>query len=892
MNFGREIATLLSRLRLRHKLEADLERELRSHLDLEADDRREAGASDDEARYAALRAFGNAALVKEEVREMWGWTSVERLGQDFRYGLRQVRRAPWVAVVAVLTLALGIGATTIIFSVMDNALLHPFPYRDADGISVFRIHDLDESADSGRLGFSIPEFLAYREQNHVFADMTGTGGEQVLYTRSGQTQELSGAYVTTDTFQFLGVPPVLGRWITPADGDRVATPVFLMNYRMWQEEFHGDKSIVGKTFSLNGTARVLVGVMPPRFQYFGADVWMPLSLSPNGAAVTGASDPATRDMYLVPEERLKPGVSLAAAAADLNVVAHRLAKLYPKDYPNHFSVITAGLASDVVGDFKSMLYILLAAVGMLLLIACSNVANLLLAKSTSRAKEMLIRASIGAGRGRLVRQLLVESSVLAGMGGLAGYLFAYWGLKGVMVTMPINTLPSESVITLNSAVLAFTVAVTIVTTLLCGLAPALHAIRGDLQVRLQDSGRGVNTSFRQGGLRSGLVVAEVALSIVLLGGAGLMMRSFFAVERADIGFRPQHLLVERLAFPEGRYQTPQQNKTFFEQVLPRIGALPGVVAVAEAGTLPPLGGPESEVDVPGKTHTERWNSMVDLCSAGWFRTVGVPLMRGGLLSEADVDSARQVAVVNQTLARDFFGTDDPIGQRIKIDALDHVPDAPHDASFEIVGVVGDAKNQGLERPVMPEAFLPYTITTIGQRAILVRTAADPLAMAKSVGAAVSAVDSTVALRHPRSIEGLLKDYAYAQPRFGLVVLGAFAAVGLLLVIVGVFSVMAYSVSLQTHEIGIRMALGAERGGVLKMVLARGLRLIVVGIVVGEVANLAFSRLLASQIWGVSARDPITLVAIALVISVAGALACIIPARRASRVDPMVALRYE
>ena len=892
MNFWQSLWRGIGSLRRRSGREDDLERELRSHLDLEAEEQHDAGMSRDEALYAARRAFGNAGLVKEEVREMWGWTSLERLGQDLRYGMRQVRRAPWFAVVAAFTLALGIGATTVIFSVTDNALLHPFPYKDADGISIFRIHDLGEAGDSGRLGLSIPEFLDYRQQNHVFAGMTGTGGSQVIYTREGQTQVLSGAYVTTNTFQFLGVPTVLGRWITPADGDPGATPVFLMNYRMWQEEFHGNKSIVGSTFTLNGSARVLVGVMPPRFQYFGADVWMPLSLTRGGSAIAGSTDAATMNMYLVPEERLKPGVSLEAAAADLNVLAHHLAKVYPKDYPRHFNVKTVGLASDVVGDFKAMIYILLAAVGTLLLIACSNVANLLLARASSREKEMAIRASIGAGRGRLIRQLLVESSVLAIMGGLAGYLFACWGLKAVAAAMPENTLPSESVITLNSAVLVFTVVVTMVTTLLCGLAPALHAVRGELQLRLQDAARGANTGFRHGGLRSGLVVAEVALSIVLLGGAGLMMRSFFALEHVDLGFSPQHLFVERLVFPEGRYKTVQQNKIFFQQLLPHVATLPGVVAVAEADSLPPFDGPQSEVTVPGKTHSESWNAMVELCSEGWFRTVGVPLVRGRLLSETDIDSARQVAVVNETLAHDFFGTQDAIGQRIKFNALDEVPDAPHDAYFEIIGVVGDAKNQGLQRPVLPEAFAPYTISNIGQRAILVRTAGEPLAMAKSVGREVAAVDPDVALRRPRSVEGLLKDYAYAQPKFGFVVLGAFAGIGLMLVIVGVFSVMAYSVSLQTHEIGLRMALGAQQSGVLKMVLGRGLRLIALGIALGEVANLGLTRLLATQIWGVSARDPLTLGAIAAIIASAGVLACVIPARRASRVDPMVALRYE
>jgi putative ABC transport system permease protein len=879
----------------RRDREDDLERELRSHLALEAEEQREAGLPAEEADYAARRALGNTALLKEEVREMWGWMSPERVGQDLRYGLRQLRRAPSFAVVAVLTLALGIGAVAVIFSVVDNALLHPFPYRDADGISVFHIHDLDQAGNSGRLVLSASEFLDYQQQNHVFSDMSGTTTADVLYTGAEGTKELSGAYVTPNTFQFLGVPPVVGRWITLDDGKPDAPAVFLMNYRMWQEQFHGDRSIIGRAFTLNGVSRQLIGIMPPRFQYFGADIYIPIILSHTGVYSPGWVSPPGRPVYLISEQRRKPGLSLEAVAADLNVIAQHLARQYPSDYPKHFNIQTVGLASDVVGNFKTMLYILLVAVGMLLLIACSNVANLLLARATSRQKEIAIRASIGAGRGRLVRQLLVESAILASMGGIAGLLFAYWGLKAIMAAMPQNVLPSESVVTMNWAVLAFTIAVTVVTTLLCGLAPALHAVRRDLQAQLQDAARGANGGYRHGGLRSGLVVAEVALSIVLLAGAGLMMRSFFAVENVDLGFDPHHVLAQRLVFPAARADAADQ-KIFFQQLLPRIAALPGVVAAAEAVTLPPFFGPGTEVTIPNRTHSERWLSMYELCSEGWFRTVGVPLERGRLISETDVDSARMVAVINETFARKYLGTGDPLGQKVKFNDLDLTAAGATAVSnggyFEIVGVVGDSKNVGVQDPVAPEAFLPYTVTGVGRRSLLVRTTGDPLAMARTVNRMVWSLDPGIALQQTRSIDTFMRDFAFAQPRFSLIVLGAFAGIGLILVITGVFSVMAYSVSLQTHEIGIRMALGAQRGGVVRMVLVRGLRLIALGILLGEVANLAITRLLASEIWGVSARDPLTLAAIAAVIASAGALACMIPARRASRVDPMVALRCE
>ena len=888
----RRIRNWTSPLTQREEREADLERELRSHLDLEAEEQRDGGLPPVEARYAAHRAFGSTDSVKEEIRDMWGWTSIERLRQDVRYGIRQLRRARGITAVAVFTLALGIGATTVIFSMIDNALLHPFPYKDADSISIFRIHDLDESGGFGRLWLTVPEFIDYREQNHVFADMTGTAGGDVLYTRGEGTQRLTGIFVTTNAFQFLGVPPLLGRWITPEDGKPGAPPVFMMNYRLWQEQFRGDRDILGSTFTLNGISRTLVGIMPPRFQYFGGDVYMPLSLSRNGVVGPDVATMGGAQTYLIAEERRKPGVTLAAVAADLNVISQRLSKIYPNDYPKHFNVKTDTLASDVVGNFKEMFFILLAAVGMLLLIACSNVANLLLARATSREKEFAIRASIGASRGRLIRQLLVESLVLAAAGGVFGYLFAYGGLKALMAVMPPDTLPSESVIELNSAVLVFTVGVTLITTLLCGLVPALHAVRGELHPRLKDSGRGVNSGSRHGGFRAALVVVEVALAIVLLAGAGLMMRSFFAIQQVNIGFNPQRILSARLVFTKGHYQTAVQNKIFFQQVLPRISAVPGVVDAAEAGTLPPFGGPVSEVTVPGKSHSERWNAMVEACSESWFRTVGVPLVRGRLLSEFDVDSPRQVAVVNQTLARRYFGQEDPTGQKIKFNAFDQTPDTPHDAYFEIIGVVADFKNDDLQHPTLPEAFIPYTFANYGRRGILVKTAGDPASVLKSVSRAVWSVDPDVALTQARPLQAFLKDYAYAQPKFGLVVLSVFAAIGLVLVIVGVFSVMAYSVSLQTHEIGIRMALGAQAGNVLGMVLAHGMRLIATGIILGEVASLVLTRFVASQIWGVSARDPLTLGTIAAVIGTAGFAACVLPARRAVRVDPLVALRDE
>ena len=815
---------------------------------------------------------------------------IDNFFRDLRYSFRSLRRDRRLALLAIFALALGIGATTIVFSVIYNGLLHPFPYKGGDRLVNFMIHDVKESRTGGRSGYSMTEMLDYRQQNHVLEDVMGCNNLDVLYSNGEGTQHFDGVVLTPNTFTFLDVQPLLGRMITAEDAKPGAAPVFAMNYRIWKTQFNADPKIVGTTMILNGELRTLVAVMPRRFGLCGGEVWVPTSWkrgAPTNTELIGDED------FFWTIARLKPGVSEQAAAADLDVVAHGIAKAYPKRYPEKFAVQLATLASNVVGDFKGMLYALIGAVTMLLLIACSNVANLLLSRATSREKEIAVRASIGATRGQLIWQLLVESFILALAGGSAGCFFAYGGLKWIVASIPLHQwIPDEAAIGLNLTVLAFTLVVAMLTTILCGLAPALHAARKDLQARLKDTGHGVHGGFRHGEFRTGLVIAEVGLSIVLLVGAGLMMRSVFALTHVDLGFNPKNILVVRIPLPKGRYDTAVQKKLFFEEVLRRVRGVPGVVNATETISLPPYGGPRSEVVIPGKTHAEAWNAMFQACSETYFPTMDRHLLRGTLLSANDIETARPVAVINQTLARDFFGKEDPIGQKINFKILDEIPETPHGAYFEIIGIVTDAKNRGLRDPVMPEAFLPYTISGFGDRGILVRTAVDPDSVLNSVRKEIWGVDRNVALADTGSLESYLEKFSYAQPRFGVASLGAFAGIGLMLVVIGVFSVMAYTVSLQTHEIGIRMALGAQQGNVLHMVLRKGMRLIAAGIVIGLVASFALTRLLASQIWGVSAMDPLTFSAVVAVVIAVGLVACLLPARRATRVDPLVALRYE
>ncbi|HKQ86757.1 MAG TPA: ABC transporter permease [Candidatus Acidoferrales bacterium] len=818
---------------------------------------------------------------------MRGANWIDQFRQDFRYSMRTLFKDRRFALLAIFALALGIGASTVVFSVIYDGLLNPFPYRDANGISIFQIHDVSRRGNGGRGVFSFNEFLDYREQNHVFSDMVGTSNINVLYESAAGAQEFGGAFVTTNTFPFLGVKPLLGRWLGDDDGKPGAPPVFVMSYRCWQEQFGGDPKLVGTLFTLNGVSRTLVGIMPDRFRYFGVSVYFPLGL------YRGAADSVNeygRPRYLVAEERRKPGVTLQTVAADIDVIARRLAAVYPKDYPKRFTIWTDSLASDVVGDSKQMLYVLLAAVGALLLIACSNVANLLLARATVREKEIALRASLGASQGRLVRQLLVESFVLAAAGGALGCLMAYGGIQLVAATIP-PILPGEAALELNRAVLLFAFGITVLTIIVCGLAPAIHAMRGSLSVHLSSSGKGASGGFRHGKLRAALVIVEVALSIVLLAGAGLMMRTLYALTNVSLGFDPSNVLAASVTLPPATYTTVAQKKAFFQQALARIAALPGVVSAAETISLPPYNAGHSEVTVPGTTHTEAWDTLFDVCSEEYFKTLHIPLLRGRLLSEDDVDSARFVAVVNQTFARNYLG-DDPIGRKFKFNVFDTIAQTPHNAYFEVVGIVSDVKNQGLQDAPMPQAYIPYTITAYANRAILVKTAVAPLSLLKSLREQIWAVDRNVAIGSAGTLDSYLDRFSYAEPRFSLVSIGAFASIGLLLAAIGVFSVMAYAVSLQTHDIGVRMALGAQPSDILRMVLGKGLVLVAAGSVTGVATGLAVARLLSSQLWGVSANDPLTFFIVVLVVVAVGAAASLMPARRATRVDPLIALREE
>jgi len=809
------------------------------------------------------------------------------LWQDFRYAGRNLRKSPSFAIVAMVTLALGIGASTAIFSVIENALMEPFPYPDAKHFVSVQIHDTEQEQPGGRGGYSGPEYLDYVAQNHVFDRVIANDQTDVLYTYGEGTDRFSGSMVTPGTFEFLGMPALVGRVMQPADYEPGAPPVFVLRYKTWVNRFNADPSILNKSFVFNGTARTLIGIMPPRFGWGDADVWIPEK--PSIADTTPALG-FNRYWFLM--GHLKPGVTEREAQADLEVIAQHLSTVYPKDYPKHFTVEVQSLADLVVGRFRTTLFIVLAAVGLLLLIGCGNVANLLLARATTREKEFAIRAALGAGRWRLVRQLLVESLLLACGGAAFGALLAWGGLKSLVALIPQEIIPAEATIRLNVPVLLFTLGVSVATALIFGLIPALQTARRDLNDPLRDSGKGVSGGFRHGRLRDAVVVLEVALSLTLLVGAGLLMRSFVALHEVHLGLQPDHVLVARLPLPKDRYKTADQVTSFFRPLLLRLKAMPGIVDATETSALPPYGGIGSDIEIPGKTHSEKWSAPFQLCSEGYFSVLKIQFLEGRPFTEAEVNGAKRLAVINETFVHKYLGKDNPIRQRVRLVRLETASDPVHDASFEIIGVVADVKNQGLQDPVTPEIWVPYTVTGTFERGILVRTAKEPLSMLNAVRQEIWATDRSVALTLTGTLEGYISQFSYAGPRFGFFLLGIFATIGLILVTIGVYSVLAYTAARRTHEIGIRMALGAESGDVLRLVINMGLRLVILGVAIGLATSLGVARVIATQLWGVSPYDPATLIVVPILLLITGLVACWVPARRAARVDPLVALRYE
>lgn len=887
----------------------DLDQEIHEHIELATQENIDRGMTPAEARYAARRKFGNVTRVKEDVRGIWRPVWLEQFGQDIRLALRQIRKSPAFATVAILTLAVGISATTSVFSVVYNLMFNAFAAKDAGRLIVPVIEDPERPDVKESLGLLPADLDALRKQNQAFENIVGyvTAGGIALANDGPETYQFFDTRVTPDAFEFYGVPALLGRGILSYDGDPQATPVFVMSYKAWNATFLGDPGVIGRNIIVDGELRTLVGVMPPRFQAFGsqADIWIPINR---------ANDAARRleDFPALLLGRLKPGMTLQAAAADLDVIVHRLAKARPNDFPKRFTVraqtaadnllASAGPPSSFHSDLKHLLYYLLAGVAMLLLIACSNVANLLLSRATAREKEVAMRAALGASRGRLLRQLLAESSVLAMAACLVGCALAWFGAKFVSSILPPRVgyvyggsrIQSETGFGLNAPILFFAVGLALLTTIICGLAPALRLTYADLQPRLAGFEKGGGS--RQGGLRATLVVAEVALSVILLTGAGLMMRSFYLLTHVDIGFNPQNVLLTVFLPPPSHGRVPPaqrfaspQGQALLQAVVARMKTLPGVTQVAVEDTLPGYG-PTSgyQITAPGSVRSEEvgvWAADENLIS-----TLELRLRRGRWLSESEVHTSQYVGVITQRLARELFGDADPLGRQLQMKGFKDPFTPPRDVEFHVVGVVADVKTRGPEQPSIPIIFVPYTVR--GGFSLLLKTAVDPVSLRHSVQQAVWAVDRDEIIGLCSPVEDFFQQLTYSTPEFALSIAAPLASISLLLVVVGVFSVMAYTVSMRTQEIGVRMALGAQQREILRMVLRNGFLLMAAGICIGLFASFGLTRFLASQLWGVTPTDPWTYGIVVLLTMAAGLAACYLPARKATELDPLVALRHE
>jgi len=803
--------------------------------------------------------------------------------RDVAYGLRTLTKTPGFTIVAIVTLALGIGAATVIYSVLRNVVLDPFPYSRSERMVNVVLKDASGRFFRGPY-FPAGEFLDYQEHTQVFEDVVGTSLEPMQWVHDAGAERLMIAWMTPNGFTFLGVPPMLGRVFGDADAAPNAPPVAVMNHRAWVRVFAADPAVVGRTLMLNGQPRIVIGVMPPRFEWNIADLWLP-------AAMSRSDDPQSARGTRAFQAHLRPGVSIEAAEAQLDVVAARRAAEHPNDYPPHYRMGVITVINWVVREFRGVLYTLFGAVSLLLVIACCNVANMLLARGMTREREISIRAALGASRGRIVRQLLVESALLAFAGLVAGCLLAYAGIAALAGYMPRQGVPWETQIRLDRPILVFALIAASVATLSFGLFPALQSARRDLVAGTNIGGRGT-AGRRQKRLRGGLVVAQVALSIVLLLGAGVLTRTFVKLANVDLGFNPGNLLVTGVAFPPRQNASPADQLRFYRQAVERIGSTPGVRAVAIANYPAPFAAMSSMLQIPGLAVPPESSVLVTFCSERLLDTVGVPLVRGRQLSAVDVEQSHHVAIVNETLVKRYFGSGEPLARTVRLARLATLPVPVIDPTFEIVGVARDISNQGPRDVPAPQVFVPFTLRGPTGLGFVARTSSDPMRLIDAVRQEIQAVDRQVALVNPEPLESLLQRAFYARPRFSLLVLGIFACTGIVLVGFGVYGVLAYTVSQQSREIAIRIALGGARADVIRMVLRMGLTLIGIGLVVGLAISAATNRLLVSQLWNTSPHDPLTLTLTVVVVCAVGLLACWIPARRAIRIEPIVALRHE
>jgi putative ABC transport system permease protein len=881
------LTDLIHRLRSlarRKQVESELDDELRFHVDHQAEKHQAAGATNNEALRRARLELGGMDRAKEESRDARGTRPLEDLVLDIRYGLRMLRKSPGFTAVAVLTLALGIGANTAIFSVVDAVMLRVVPYPQPDRIAAV----IEYAKQFGTISLDWPDFTDWQSQNQVFDAMAAYQFDGTNLTGSGEPLRLSVMRVSASFFTITGYQPPIGRDIADSD-DRVgAVPTVMLTNAFWRTHFGSDPSIVGKSLTLGGQSYAVIGVLPADFWVREpADIVVPIALS--------ASDPDWQDRGEHPGirvmARLKPDVTLAQAAANMMAVAWHLESQYRKTNSGETAIVRR-FRDVVVGDnLHSTLFVLLAAVGFVLLIACANVGNLLLARSSFRQREMAVRAALGASRKRLIAQAITESMLLSFAGGIVGLLFGMAGIQPVLRLAPqdINGIQN---IHLSLTVFALVAAISILAGVLFGVIPAWQISRPDVLEVVRQSSRTASASRSSARVRSSVLIAEVAVALVLSAGAGLMVRSIIRVESAPVGFQPENLLTLNVSLPLPRYAKSETEFRYFTDALARINAVPSVLTSSIVRCLPMAGDcwdstyVLSDRPIPDQADLLQFDTNV--VTPDYFRTLGIPLVRGRTFSDRDDAQSPPVVVVNETLARRMWPHGVPQGVRIKQGR----PQDPYPYR-EIVGVVGDVKRGGLDADQGAEVFMPFAQKPGPNYAFTVRTAVPPMSIAQSVEAAIHSVDSDQPITDVQPIEQYMTD-SVARRKFSTLLLTIFGGLALVLSAIGIYGVMAYTLSLRTRELGIRTALGAQRADLLRLVIGEGLRLALAGVVIGLAAALALTHLLGkfSLLFNVSATDPLTFAVAVVVLLLVALAACYLPAYRASRTDPLVALRIE
>ena len=798
--------------------------------------------------------------------------------QDLRYAFRQLIKSPGFAAVTILTLALGIGACTAIFSVVSAVLLRPLDYPDPARLVVIRETQLP---DFPEFSVSPPNYLDWEKQTKSYEHLAAYTGARINLTGDGEPQQLVGVKATAHYFDVYGIKPALGRMFLPEEDAPGKNHVVVLSYGFWHRVFGGAADVVGRPIQLNGEPYTVVGVAPLGFGIASkVDAWMPMAFKPDETA-----NDARGGHFLNVAGRLRPGVTVAQAEAELKVLAAQLATQYP-DSNKGWGIFMMPMQDYSVRDVRTVLYTLLGAVGCVLLIACANIANLLLARATARHREISIRAALGASRARLVRQLLTESVLLAVCGGLAGMLFARWGLDALLALAP-PSLPRVTDIRLDAGVLVFSLALSVMTGLIFGIAPAWLAARTDMNEALKQGSRGSTEGGARGRMRSALVVIEVTLALMLLGGAGLLARSFIQLAQVNPGFIPEDATVLRLALPQKKYPLPEQQNAFANQLLERVKSLPGVQSAGVTHSMPLVGDYVLGFNIEGRpaiAPSDLPNTNYYAITPDYFRAMGIRLVRGRIFTEQDDAKAPRVAIINETLARQHFPNEDPIGKRINI------TNGP-DTWREIVGIVGDIKQYGVDKATSNQSYEPFAQVPFSGINVVIRTKGSPAPLLSALRPTVYAVDKDQPVGIIRPLEDIVAD-SIARQRFAMTLLTVFSLVALVIAAVGIYGVMAYSVVQRTGEFGIRMALGAQQRDVLRLVLMQGGKLIGLGLIIGLAATLAASRAMGSMLFNTSAQDPLTLGGITLLLAFVALIACLLPASRATKVNPIDALRAE